>query len=75
MNYFFHKCYALYNATLFYETTFTAIGSFFFFIREHFNLNKVAQITKIKANMHSVYLLCQQYIINILKNCYVLNVF
>lgn len=47
----------------------------FVFIREHFNLNKVAQITKIKANMHSVYLLCQQYIINILKNCYVLNVF
>lgn len=41
----------------FIESTYTAIGSFFF-IREHFNLNKVAQITKKKkANGHSVYLL------------------
>lgn len=39
----------------FIQSTFTAIGHFFF-IREHFNLNKVAQITKIKAKMHSVYL-------------------
>lgn len=53
---FFHKCYALYNATLFYRVHIHC-NRVIFFIREHFNLNKVAQITKKKANGHSVYLL------------------